>query len=104
MDDKPTAGLEANVRDASALLKFLAMRQFTYLSEEETEDDGESENFIETQLENMSLKEGPPFVGFNGRWNKKADTCYAWWNGGSLSVSLLFVIDMQLLTCPIDSR
>lgn len=26
------------------------------------------------------------WAGFNGRCNKVADTCYAWWVGGSLSV------------------
>lgn len=86
LDEKHNGGLGAKVRDASGLLKFLSMRQFSYLSEQEIEDDGESENFIETEMQNMSLEEESPFVGFNGRWNKKADTCYAWWNGGSLSV------------------
>ena len=27
------------------------------------------------------------WAGFNGRCNKAADTCYAWWVGGSLGVS-----------------
>ena len=27
------------------------------------------------------------WVGFNGRCNKIADTCYAWWVGGALAVS-----------------
>ncbi|CEJ93743.1 hypothetical protein VHEMI09313 [[Torrubiella] hemipterigena] len=86
LDEMHNDGLEAKVRDASGLLKFLSMRQFSYLSEQEIEDDGESENYIETEMQNMSLEEESPFVGFNGRWNKKADTCYAWWNGGSLSI------------------
>jgi hypothetical protein len=37
-------------------------------------------------------------VGFNGRWNKKADTCYCWWVGGALSVS------SDLYVCGIMSR
>ena len=28
------------------------------------------------------------YAGLNGRCNKVADTCYLWWAGGSLSVSL----------------
>lgn len=28
----------------------------------------------------------PPFTGMNGRWNKVADTCYAFWVIGSLKV------------------
>ena len=26
------------------------------------------------------------WAGFNGRYNKVADTCYSWWVGGSLAV------------------
>ena len=30
------------------------------------------------------------FAGFNGRCNKPADTCYSFWAGGALAVSLGF--------------
>lgn len=35
----------------------------------------------------LSLEEGCRHVGFNGRWNKKADTCYCWWVAGTLAAS-----------------
>ena len=42
---------------------------------------------IEPSLDNLSIQ-GDMFVGFNGRTNKRADTCYAFWVGASLSVSI----------------
>ena len=41
---------------------------------------------IHTPLTKLSLQDDQ-FVGFNGRCNKRADTCYAFWVGASLSVS-----------------
>ena len=37
----------------------------------------------------MALPDAAPvhWTGFNGRCNKVADTCYAWWVGASLEVS-----------------
>jgi len=29
-----------------------------------------------------------PYAGFNGRYNKFADTCYSFWNGATLMVGL----------------
>lgn len=34
----------------------------------------------------MTLSDQLQYVGFNGRCNKIADTCYCWWVGGTLSV------------------
>ena len=42
-------------------------------------------------IADLSLEEDQ-FVGFNGRCNKKADTCYAFWVGASLAVSLAIKI------------
>lgn len=78
--------VQRDITNNEELLRFLALRQFGYLSTEESEDDAETENYIEKQLGDLSLEETVCHVGFNGRWNKKADTCYAWWTGGSLSV------------------
>lgn len=64
-------------------MQFLASRPFAYLPQEEESDEVE-ENFIESNVGET----GYGHVGFNGRWNKKADTCYCWWVGGTLSVSL----------------
>ena len=30
-----------------------------------------------------------PYAGFNGRFNKVADTCYSFWNGATLMVCAL---------------
>lgn len=78
--------VQRDITNNGELLRFLALRQFGYLSTEESEDEAETENYIEKQLGDMTLEETVRYVGFNGRWNKKADTCYAWWTGGSLSV------------------
>lgn len=34
------------------------------------------------------LSESFSWAGFNGRCNKESDTCYSFWAGGSLAVSL----------------
>lgn len=78
--------MDEGIADRQGLLKFLAGRPFAYLADEEDEDEGEAENFVDTQLEN--LDKGCRHVGFNGRWNKKADTCYTWWTVGTLAVCL----------------
>ena len=68
-------------------MKFLAGRQINYLAEEEENETEDGENLIEAQLGSLSLEDGCRHVGFNGRWNKKADTCYCWWVAGTLTVS-----------------
>ncbi len=83
----PGAILRSAIPDMPGLLKFLACRQFEYL-ESEDEDDADN-NFVEPpSLEDLRLDDDT-LVGFNGRWNKPADTCYCWWVGGSLAVRLL---------------
>jgi len=74
------------------MIKFLAYRQFPYLAqEEEDQSDEDEENMIQQNLESLSLTDDCPHVGYNGRWNKKADTCYCWWTGGALKVSIVFL-------------
>lgn len=75
--------LKDGIPNREGLFQFLAARQFAYLAQEE-EDDEEEENFLEAKLGDA---ESYSHVGFNGRWNKKADTCYCWWVGGTLAVS-----------------
>jgi geranylgeranyl transferase type-1 subunit beta len=79
------------VSNPDGLLRFLAGRQFVYGAEEEAQEDdddeGPSENYIEAELGALHLGDGFRHVGFNGRWNKKADTCYYWWAAGALGVS-----------------
>lgn len=97
-----TAAVEKGIPDRQRLMRFLAGRQFTYLEkEEENEDeteDGEQENYIEAKMGSLSLEEECPHVGFNGRWNKKADTCYCWWVGGTLAVSYPSTLPFYLIT------
>lgn len=52
------------------------------------------ENFIESEIGETELGH----VGFNGRWNKKADTCYCWWVGGTLEVCLKSITELMELT------
>lgn len=80
--------IQEGIPDRPKLLEFLAKRQFGYLAKEESDDD-EEDNFIEAKLGQLSLGDGCNHVGFNGRWNKKADTCYTWWVASTLVVSYL---------------
>ncbi|KHN96019.1 geranylgeranyl transferase type I beta subunit [Metarhizium album ARSEF 1941] len=75
------------VPDRDALIHFLVHRQFNYLAkqEEEESDDGDA-NYVQARLGDLSLTDRGPHVGFNGRWNKKADTCYCWWVSGTLAM------------------
>ena len=83
--------LEQGIPDKAALLRFLVYRQFVYLAEEEEEEEEEAENYIASDLPGLSVGEGCRHVGYNGRWNKKADTCYCWWACASLDVSFSFI-------------
>lgn len=83
----PQTALNTGIPNRKGLLQFLAYRQFEYLAEKE-EGDLDDENLIQAKLGQLDLGEGCSHVGFNGRWNKKADTCYCWWVGASLEVSL----------------
>ncbi|RFU76537.1 farnesyltransferase geranylgeranyltransferase type-1 subunit alpha [Trichoderma arundinaceum] len=78
--------IERGIADRQGLLRFLAHRQFTYLSKKEETDEGAAENYLEAKLGDLNLDGGYPYTGFNGRWNKKADTCYTWWACGTLKL------------------
>lgn len=93
-----TDSIHRGVPHRAGLLKFLAGRQFAYLEEEEDdEEEDDAENFVEAQLASLSLEDGCTHVGYNGRWNKKADTCYCWWVAASLKVSYFFLAHAPLL-------
>ncbi|KAF5711851.1 farnesyltransferase geranylgeranyltransferase type-1 subunit alpha [Fusarium mundagurra] len=77
----PEEALKRGVPNRDGLLHFLASRPFAYLAKEEEEDEVE-ENFLESKPGELDLGH----IGFNGRWNKKADTCYCWWVGGTLAI------------------
>lgn len=82
-----------------ATVRWLVSRQVEYKVDEEEDD--HAENHINPLQDKREALTGmhdavePPsvaglslhekhFVGFNGRCNKGADTCYAFWVGGSL--------------------
>ena len=83
--------------DISATLRWLVSRQVGY-SKDANEDEAEPN---QEQLQHIKLAgvyEDQPlfsgssigqeqFVGFNGRCNKRVDTCYAFWVTASLDVS-----------------
>jgi geranylgeranyl transferase type-1 subunit beta len=91
-----------------ATVRWLVSRQVGY-SEAEDDDEGEpnhslplqdqrdalagihKDSTVEPSLTGLSLRENQ-FVGFNGRCNKRVDTCYAFWVGGSLDVRFPFPI------------
>ncbi|KAG5926479.1 hypothetical protein E4U42_003278 [Claviceps africana] len=82
-----SAAIAKGVPDRAALIRFLVHRQFNYLvQEEEADSDSDNQNFIEPKLGALSLENSCTHVGWNGRWNKKADTCYCWWVAGTLSM------------------
>ncbi|KAJ6020849.1 Terpenoid cyclases/protein prenyltransferase alpha-alpha toroid [Penicillium herquei] len=98
--------LSPGSRKFETLVAWLASRQTGELGEEEEnddEDDEDEESQVDTELtsENAtnSLEErivalpaltalagdaSIPCAGFNGRYNKFADTCYSFWNGATL--------------------
>jgi geranylgeranyl transferase type-1 subunit beta len=73
--------LHTGIPSIPSLIHFLVNRQFAYLDSND-EDDDDSANHPLSDLSNAL----PEVAGFNGRLNKLADTCYAWWNSGALSL------------------
>lgn len=86
--------MDSGIADRAKLLKFLAHRQFKYLSNTEAiaSDEGSTENHLEAKLGDLSLDGERAYTGFNGRWNKKADTCYTWWACSMYRVSLIALL------------
>ncbi len=103
LNDSTGGSSNRGVADRAALLKFLAGRQFAYQARDEDEASDDEENFIEAKMESLNLEEGCRYGGFNGRWNKKADTCYCWWVAGTLAVCSP-PLNCLLCFCPILER
>jgi geranylgeranyl transferase type-1 subunit beta len=79
----PESAVSRGIADRQGLIKFLVCRQFEYLATQEEDDiANDDSNFIQADLGALAYTH----VGFNGRWNKKADTCYFWWVGATLKV------------------
>lgn len=83
--------LQEGIGDIPGFISFLVSRQFAYLEaqEKKAEDDDEDPETANFQMAGLSLSEPnehTKHIGFNGRCNKVADTCYTWWVLGSLSI------------------
>lgn len=99
--DRPTTtkAMERGIPDRERLLRFLAGRQHTYLEQEEQEEEdlgeeGDQDNYVEAKMGSLDLDDERRHVGFNGRLNKKADTCYTWWVAGTLAMLDSAAVDM----------
>lgn len=83
--------LQEGIGDIPGFISFLVSRQFAYLEaqEKKAEEDDEDPETANFQMAGLSLSEthdDTNHIGFNGRCNKVADTCYTWWVLGSLSI------------------
>ncbi len=81
----PSEVVRKGIRDMPALIHWLVSRQFVYL-EASSDDQEDDDNLLQpANLADLSLDD-KTLVGFNGRCNKVADSCYTWWTGASLSI------------------
>ncbi|KAG8156747.1 hypothetical protein KVR01_013352 [Diaporthe batatas] len=95
--------LQEGIGDIPRFISFLVSRQFAYLEaqggdknggDEDDSNDDEDPETANFRMAGLSLSDGATtttttttsHVGFNGRCNKTADTCYTWWVLGSLSI------------------
>jgi len=84
----------------------LVSRQIGYQEEEEDETEVKAAPPVlagvyqnDPLVPGLSL-EDEEFVGFNGRCNKNADTCYAYWVSASLDVRIFPETHMMVLISP----
>ncbi|KAI2613506.1 terpenoid cyclases/Protein prenyltransferase [Hypoxylon fragiforme] len=85
---EPDRYLHAGIPSIPALVHFLACRQFNY-SDPDSDDSDENEDAEDNtppDLSTLTISDAEPTVGFNGRLNKVADTCYTWWVSGTLAM------------------
>lgn len=85
--------VQQGIADREQFISFLVSRSFAYTSSPSTEDDDDDEdddpataNFHLADLSLSDNQQDAEFIGFNGRCNKVADTCYTWWTLGALSI------------------
>lgn len=87
MSPPGTTILRQGIKNRPALIRWLVSRQLTSLSAIEGQDtDDEDDAEDASTLAGLSMSEHITHIGFNGRCNKAADTCYCWWVGGTLSI------------------
>ncbi|KAF3762778.1 hypothetical protein M406DRAFT_46180 [Cryphonectria parasitica EP155] len=86
--------MRQGIPDKNAFISWLTSRHFVYLpnsgkqdnDHNDDDDDPETANFLLADLSLADENTDPKYIGFNGRCNKIADTCYTWWTIGSLAV------------------
>lgn len=100
---KPAKLLSPTAPEFESLVRWLVARQTSELGDEPDEDDTnlyEKEECLRETAQGSSTSDRvrqlpgiqPPeeaslhWAGFNGRCNKTADTCYSFWNVGTLAV------------------
>lgn len=76
------------IADLPGLLRWLGSRSFLYKTDEEEEEEEEWHESIVTDVTPKTLLQPAchPLLGFNGRCNKHADSCYTWWTVSSLAI------------------
>ncbi|KAA8576324.1 hypothetical protein MFRU_009g02130 [Monilinia fructicola] len=72
----------AGLTNLPETIRWLALRQTSYHEEAEDENGQEEAEEDHHFVPNLDSK----FVGFNGRCNKRVDTCYCFWVGASLNM------------------
>lgn len=89
-EDVSQASVKSSVKDLPLCIHWLLQRQTDRLDEDTPEPD---------TVVPLAGDAYPPedrkterWIGFNGRSNKVADTCYSWWALGSLAVSIYIPI------------
>ncbi|PQE03438.1 hypothetical protein CJF30_00005427 [Rutstroemia sp. NJR-2017a BBW] len=92
---KPTSGTEtsesertsAGLTNLPETLRWLVLRQSAYTDGDGEEEDEEQQDSEQSAPDHFFVLDADPtFVGFNGRCNKRADTCYTFWVGASLNM------------------
>ena len=83
--------------ESDLLVRWILERQTTYVEEPDEDEEDDSidpapasfkSEITPNSIASKAVDENLTTVGFNGRPNKVADTCYCWWNLGSLAVRL----------------
>ena len=91
----PAGKFEVKGLDGEECVRYVLMRQTTWVDDEDDEDEDEDEEHHEKQEQEMEQRakngnaandDSLPMAGFNGRTNKMADTCYCYWNMGALDI------------------
>jgi geranylgeranyl transferase type-1 subunit beta len=76
--------VKKGIADLDGLVKNLVSRQFPFVDVEEK--NGAENHAQPPSLSSLTLDDQLLYSGYNGRTNKVADTCYAWWVSGALAI------------------